>query len=309
MIPGIQKLRYADHDEWLEIRKKSIGGSDAAAIMGLSQYGSAHTLWAEKSGKVIPPDISDVEAVRLGRDLEDYVAHRFMEATGKKVRRENSIMKNPAYPFAHASVDRMVIGEDAGLECKTTSVLNMKKFKGGEYPVNYYTQCQHYMMVTGAEKWYLAVLILGVEFKWFEIPRNEEDIEALASAEEVFWQCVQDGTPPPVSGLDCDDETLKAMYPESHGGCIDLWGREYMIDEYKMIGERIKELERHQNVIRQQICADMGDYESATAGKYKIKWKTQTRNTFDSKRFIADHPGMNFSDYYKQSNARPFRID
>ena len=148
------------HDEWLKHRRKSIGGSDASAILGMNTYCSPYTVWADKLGKLPPKE--DNEAMRLGRDLEDYVAKRFTEETGKKVRRENNIIINPDYPYAHANVDRMVVGEDAGLECKTTSAMNLKRFKNGEYPENYYCQAVHYLMVTGAKRWYLAVLILGV---------------------------------------------------------------------------------------------------------------------------------------------------
>ena len=121
-------------EDWLDERRKSIGGSDAPAIIGLNPWASPYTVWADKLGKLPPKE--DNEAMRLGRDLEDYVARRFTEATGKKVRRENFIITNPQYPFAHANVDRMVVGEDAGFEAKTTSVLNLKRFKGGEYPAN-----------------------------------------------------------------------------------------------------------------------------------------------------------------------------
>ena len=127
------------HKEWLEHRRRSIGGSDAAAIIGLNPWASPYSVWADKLG-LIPPK-EDNEAMRLGRDLEEYVAKRFCEETGKRVRRENSIIINPDYPFAHANVDRILIGEDAGLECKTSSSLNLKKYKNGEYPANFYCQC------------------------------------------------------------------------------------------------------------------------------------------------------------------------
>ena len=173
------------HEDWLVERQKSIGGSDAPSIIGLNPWSSPYTVWADKLGKIPPKE--DNEAMRLGRDLEDYVAKRFTEDTGKKVRRENFLLTNPQYPFAHANVDRMVVGEDAGLECKTTSVLNLKSFKNGAFPDTYYVQCVHYLMVTGCAKWYLAVLVLGKEFKVFEIERDEDEIKALAESEEAFW--------------------------------------------------------------------------------------------------------------------------
>ena len=119
-------------EEWLEHRKNSIGGSESASILGMNPYSSAYTVWADKLGKL--PEIDDNEAMRQGRDLEAYVAQRFTEQTGKKVRRENNILWNPDYPFAHANVDRLVVGEDAGLECKTCSALRMKEFKNGAFP-------------------------------------------------------------------------------------------------------------------------------------------------------------------------------
>ena len=178
-------------DEWLAERRKGIGGSDAAAVLGLNSYTSPYALWAEKTGKVIPEDISDKEAVRLGTDLEDYVAKRFEEATEKKVRRNNFILRNDAYPFAHANVDRLIVGEDAGLECKTTSSYEIiQQLKNGEIPPYWYCQMMHYMMVTGAKKWYLGALAFGRGFFHFEIKRNEAEIEALANAEREFWEKV-----------------------------------------------------------------------------------------------------------------------
>ena len=90
-------------EEWTALRSTTIGGSDAAAILGLNPYKSPYALWAEKTGKVIPEDISQKEAVRLGTDLEEYVAKRFTEATGKKVRRENYTVFRDDMPYAHAN--------------------------------------------------------------------------------------------------------------------------------------------------------------------------------------------------------------
>lgn len=109
-----------DKQTWLEHRRHSIGGSDAAAIVGLNDYASPYSVWADKTDRL--PEKEDSEAMRQGRDFEEYVAARFTEATGKKVRRCNFIIQNPDYPFAHANIDRQIIGEDAGLECKTTPV-------------------------------------------------------------------------------------------------------------------------------------------------------------------------------------------
>ena len=211
------------HEEWLSERKKGIGGSDAAAIVGLSPYKSAFEVYADKLSLVPPKE--DNEAMRQGRDLEEYVARRFCEETGKRVRRRNSMIKNPAYPFAFANVDRLIIGENAGLECKTAGSMSVKRYKGGEYPEEYYCQCMHYMAVTGYPVWYLAVLIYSTEFKVFEIKRDEEDIAALMKAEREFWENnVLAKNPPAPSGSDNDNEIINAVYPNANGESVSLIG-------------------------------------------------------------------------------------
>ncbi|MDU6306399.1 MAG: YqaJ viral recombinase family protein [Clostridium sp.] len=136
-----------------------MGGSDAAAIVGMNHYVTPYALWADKIGRL--PDQADNEAMRQGRDLEQYVADRFTEVIGNRVRQHTAMFHNPDYPFAHANIDRAVIGERAGLEYKTTSVMNLKKFRSGEYPENYYVRCVHYLAVTSWDRLYLAVLILN----------------------------------------------------------------------------------------------------------------------------------------------------
>lgn len=234
-------------EEWQKSRMDSIGGSDAAAVIGLNPYKSPYALWAEKSGKVIPEDISMKESVRLGVELEDYVARRFTEETGKKVKRDTSIIKNDDYPFAHANVDRLIVGEKAGLECKTTSVLNLKKFKNGEYPATYYAQCVHYMAVTGLKKWYLAVLILGQDFKVFEIERDEDEIAALMEAERAFWHRVQSNIQPDFNGSGSDTEAVSKMYPgEDTDRMVDLFGMDTDLLCYQELNKQIKELKKQQ---------------------------------------------------------------
>lgn len=124
--------------EWLELRKTGIGGSDAGAVCGLNPYSSPIKVFYDKTGRETKE--LDSEAVRQGHDLEEYVAQRFMEATGFRVRRSNYMYRNIKYPFMIADVDRLVVGEDAGLECKTASAYNADKWKDGEIPLHYVMQ-------------------------------------------------------------------------------------------------------------------------------------------------------------------------
>ncbi len=309
MIKTLNKISTVNmsHEDWVEHRKKSLGGSDASAIIGLNSWSSPYTIWAEKLGKLPPKE--DNEAMRLGRDLEAYVAERFTEATGKKVRRENSILYNLQYPFAHANVDRMVIGEDAGLECKTTSVLNMKSFKNGSFPDTYYVQCVHYMMVTGCKKWYLAVLVLGKEFLWFEIERDEEEIKALAESEEAFWRLVKSNTPPAADGTTSTTNTINAIFPKSVSeDAVNLFAYESDLRQYMALGEQIKALKEQQDEVANRVKSFMNESGKGESDHFKVSWTSSDRSTFDAKKFAADHKNMDLSNYYKTTSTRTFRI-
>ena len=167
-------------EEWLRYRKKGIGGSDAGAVCGLNPYRSAIEVYFDKTTDEV--EEIDNEAMRQGREFEDYVARRFMEATGKKVRRANAMFYDEQYPFMLADVDRMVVGENAGLECKTASPFMADKWKGEEIPLSYQIQCYHYMSVCNADAWYIAVLIYGKEFKFYKLERDEQVIQDLSNS-------------------------------------------------------------------------------------------------------------------------------
>ena len=122
-------------EEWLSYRKQGIGGSEAGAVCGLNPYRTPLQVYLDKTSGWA--EDNDNEAMRQGRDLEEYVAKRFMEASGKKVRRANAMFYDPAHPFMLADVDRMVVGENAGLECKTASPYMEAKWADGKVPPHY----------------------------------------------------------------------------------------------------------------------------------------------------------------------------
>ncbi len=293
-------------EEWIEHRRLGIGGSDAAAIIGLNPWVAPYTIWASKTGRL--PEKEDNEAMRQGRDLEAYVAERFTEETGKKVRRKNAILISDEYPFMMANIDRDVVGEDAGLECKTTSMMNLKKFKNGEYPENYYVQCMHYMAVAGAERWYLAVLVLNQGFYVFCIERDEEEIAALIKAEQDFWEnYIVPDEAPPVDGMAPTTAAINALYPGGKGE-VTLGGLETDLKNLCDVKNEIKILEGLKEKYEQEIKEAMRDYERATCGDYTISWRSHSRSSFDAKAFAVEHPEMDLSRFYKTSEYRVFNV-
>lgn len=302
----ITKQSTGCHEEWLALRHKYIGGSDAAAVVGLNSYVSPYALWAEKTGRL--PGFEGNLATAVGTYLEEFVAQRFAQETGKRVRKCNQSWFNDEYPWAIANIDREIVGEDAGLEIKTTSELNTKKFKGGEYPANYYVQCMHYLAVTGKQRWYLAVLIGNREFKWFTIERDEEEIKALMEAEREFKELVDTETPPSADGSYSTADTLYTLYPNSTDIAIGIDSFERELDNYFRLKAQQKELSETIDGIENRIKAHLGECAIGEGDRYKVSWKTQSRSTFDSKRFIKDHPEVDVSKYFKTTNSRPFRV-
>lgn len=278
----------------------------AAQKKGLSRWTSPFSVWADKTGRAAEKE--DTEAMRQGRDLEDYVARRWMEETGKRVYRLPAMLYHPKYPFAHADVDRMVVGENAGLECKTTFSLDLKQFNGVEFPVQYYAQCVHYLAVTGADRWYLAVLAYGRGFFTFVLERDQAEIDALMAAEADFWKLVEQDTPPDADGSEATSAALREIFPISEQTTADLFGRDTVLREYMRLKEDKKALDTRLGEIENTIKADMGEAESGLCGSFHISWKSQNRQTFQAKEFAKDHPSIDLAPYYKKTNLRPFKV-
>ena len=302
----ITKVKTANHDEWLKLRSQYIGGSDAAAVVGLNAFSSPYSLWAEKTGRI--PGFAGNLATEVGTFLEEFVAQKFAQETGKKVRKCNHSFFNSKYPFAIANIDREIIGEDAGLEIKTTDSLNLKKFKNGEYPAHYYCQCVHYMAVTGKKRWYLAVLIGNKEFRWFTIERDEGEISALMGAEREFWDHVKNDTPPLIDGTQASSEAVGAIYAEQNDFTVDITAFETDLERYKDLKERAKELQTEADEIANRCKVFMGNMGRGECDRFRVSWTEQSRSTFDHKRFAKDHPDLDMSEYFKNSTSRVFRV-
>jgi putative phage-type endonuclease len=303
----ITKIKTANHDEWLALRKKYIGGSDAAAVVGLNSYASPYSLWAEKTGRT--PGFAGNLATEVGTYLEEFVAQKFAQVTGKKVRRVNYSFVNDEYPWAIANIDREVVGEDAGLEIKTTDTLNMKKFRNGEYPANYYAQAVHYLSVTGKARWYLAVLIGNKDFKWFTIERDEAEIAALMGAERDFMECVKNDTPPAVDGLKATTDALGAIYADADDTTVDLTMYRSALAEYIALGEQIAELTKQKNRAANQVRKFMGNSGAGECDGYRVTWRPQARSTFDAARFAEEHPDIDLSEFYNKTTTRMLRVN
>lgn len=296
------------HEEWLEHRKKGIGGSDAGAICGLNPYKSSVEVYLDKTSKVAM-ETADNEAMRQGRDLEYYVAERFMEETGKKVRRANAIFIHPEHDFMFANVDRLIIGEDAGLECKTASAYAADKWKDGKIPASYEIQCHHYMAVTGASAWYIACVILGKGFVWQKIERDEETIQMLIELEKDFWSNhVMKNDMPAPDGTSAADEIIKERFADSEPEkYVELLGFDEKLKRRKDISELEEKLKKEKKQIEQEIKVYMEDAEKAESNLFAVSWKSVVSSRVDSEYLKNTYPEV-YKNCLKTSSSRRFTV-
>lgn len=306
--------RNMARDTWLRIRRQGIGGSDAGAICGLNPYCSALQVYYDKIGKLQP--IEETEAMRLGTDLEEYVAKRWAElmseeGTPKAFRNCNYILCNPKYPFMYANVDRLIVGENAGLECKTTNLFNKTDFEGNNIPPAHYAQCLHYMAVTGADRWYICELVLGKKPYKFVIERSdvEKDIENLIEIERNFWNNnVVAGVEPAPDGNDKTDEVIDEVTGSGDSDLeIDLMP---YIDKMKVMTElsaEIKDKEKQKKAIQQEIELYMNNATKGRSDNFSVSWAEQSRTSIDSARLKKELPKI-YDEYSKLSSTRVFKL-
>ncbi len=201
-------------DAWKENRRKGIGGSEAAAIVGMNPYMTNQELWQIKRGLLEPEDISDKPYVKYGTEAETHLRELFkLDYPHLQVDYvDNNSWTNDKYPWALASLDGWLTdheGRKGILEIKTTEILqsSQKEKWHDQIPDNYYCQLLHYMAVTEAD---FAILKAQLKYefndavylqtKHYPIRRDEveDDIDYLMQKEKEFWQRVKAGKKPPL---------------------------------------------------------------------------------------------------------------
>lgn len=293
--------------EWLVQRQAGLGGSDAGTILGVNKWKSKFQLFLEKTGHYVE-EINN-EYIYWGNTLEDLVAKEFERRSGKKVRKKNSMLVHPEHDFMLANLDRVVVGEKALLECKTTSAYNLAEWEGDEVPASYLCQLQHYLAVTGYEKAYIAVLCGGNQFIWKEVPRDDELIDIIIQNEKHFWEeHVLAGAPPAIDGSDAAGELLKKLYPTDNGETIMFTEKEdVLLDALEAVKKELDELKELKSRYENQVKMELEEAQQGVSSRYIVSYKTSERKTIDSKRLKAEMPDI-AEKYTKPSLTRTLRI-
>jgi putative phage-type endonuclease len=204
----ITEPREVDRDKWLMQRVNGIGGSDAAKLVGASDWGGPVDIYLEKTGRRKPDFTQETKKMQWGNRLEkpilDAYQEEFCTPLGKSIAAPTVMYRSSEYPWMFANPDSLVIVPDGpmldrGVDAKNSSAYDKWGPSGSQqYPLDYYFQCLHYMIVLGVKYWDLAVLLGGWDFRTYTVERVDEDAEKLVAVEENFWKnhVIADVSPP-----------------------------------------------------------------------------------------------------------------
>ena len=268
-------------------RSKSIGGSEIASVMGQSRWSTPLQVWAEKTGRVEPKDLSNIEAVEIGSELEEYVARKFVKKTGFKVKRDLRDFTHPDYPYMVGHIDRWMIGEDALLECKTCSAWKEKEWHGEDVPIEYVLQVNWYCGLLEKKYGYFAVLIGGQKFVWKRIEFDQSLFDKQVEAARRFWEefVLKDIAPLAVAE---DNDVLERLFPSMNDKTLKLegeWSEKYnqLIEERAAGVQVIKDAEKDIDAISAQLKQVIGENEGFETDKYRVTWHLINRKEFTVK--------------------------
>ena len=295
-------------EEWLELRRCDIGGSDAGAIMGLNKYKGPLNVYAEK--KALTNGVDETDAIRHGVMMEPVLRKVFSSYYW-----ENSVMKMTTYkspyvyqstrhPFMIANLDGLVQNKDyrlGGLEIKSVGAYAAKDWADENVPDSYFAQVQHYIAVTGLD-YFIIFALIGQKLIHRIVVRNNDFIELMIEKERNFWdEYVFKNVMPQPIGIDAEDDILDQLCGNTDA-IIDAPEVEQDIKCYLMVSKSIKTLEEKKKQIQNSIKARMGEANKLIAGEHSVKWSKFPTKRFNSTLLKEEKPDV-YEAYLQETES------
>jgi len=276
--------------QWLQDRRSGIGASEAAAALGESPFKSPWELYAEKTGSIEPPDLSDKLYVRLGQVMERGVGEIWAEQTGREIEfwPQTEVLRHADRPHVLCTPDAFQFHPDRGrgsVSIKTTDERFLKDWERDGIPLAYQIQNQQELAITGLQWGTLAVAFGRRTLKSFEYDRNDRFIAVLLAKLDDFWRMIETKTPPAIDWTEGCGRALAALYPQDSGETVQLPAEAEEWDATLVAAkERIKEAEKTAAECENRLKAAIG---IATFGRFQngggYSWKQQTRKAHEVK--------------------------
>ena len=298
-------LNLQHSQDWHDERRRGIGGSEVAAIMGVSPWKTARDVWEEKVGLSSGTETTPI--MELGTYLEAFVASRYEQQTGRKVQQRHQQFVHPDHDFLRANIDREILKDPRGvgiLEIKAMGSYPFRQTKLYGLPDYYALQLQHYLMITGRSWGSFAIMNRdNADILWFDVEPNVEIHARIIEACSEFWQHVIDGTPPQ------EQKAEKVELPEMDNGEVTFidnseWQQAVTdLREARQLADQAKQIE---DAAKERVISIMGDNAVCEGAGVRVYYKEQSgRKTFDKKALSKDHPEIDLSAYEKQ--GAPFK--
>ena len=280
--------------EWHAARARGIGASDAAAVLGLNPYKSALRLWAEKTGRLHPPNLDNNPNVLRGVALETPIAEAFATQMGfGKVEPCGLLFQaDPPYEFILATPDFLldqgfIDHNNIPVEIKAPSAHNRKQWD--EPPPMYEAQVRQQMFVLGAP---YGILVAGFSDKdgritevvshWIE-PLSGAEHEAVILRLEEFWLDVQNDAMPLDKNKDTS-ATLDDLYPDELKGKVVVLPEKanWIHQQLEDTNEAIARYTTERDFLRSELKAMIGDADTARLadGSATYIWRRQDRKGY-----------------------------
>lgn len=284
-----------DRLSWLQARQSGIGGSDVAAILGISKWRTPLDVYLSKIGEAVEgPDNVSME---WGRRLEPVIRQAYADKTGAQVLVPSELIRSEKYPFMIANVDGLT--SDRVVEIKTASTSADWGEEGtDEIPDYYLSQVQHYMSVTGKSLCDVAVLIGGRDFRIYTVKSDPELETLIINAEQEFWHLVESETPPEPRTL----EECKIAFPMSVKSVVEADDDiAKTLRTLSQVGKDLAVLKDTESTLKAKVQAYMKENDTLTVGGVTAAtWKSaKPRTTFDAKAFQTAHPDL-YKEYLKE---------
>lgn len=300
-----------DRAQWLQDRRTGVGGSDVAAILGLSKWRTPLEVYQDKRGESAPTP--DNEAMKWGRYLEPAVRQAYADATGREVRVPQTMLRHPLYEHMVANLDGVADGADGTpriFEAKTARSADGWGEPGtDQVPMAYGLQVQHYMEVTGVLVADVAVLIAGSDFRVYEVPADRELQDMLIDAEAEFWERVKRGDPPePVSYADVQARWGRASRADLVMADDDV--RAAVLQLHALRAQRAQH-EYQEEALRAIVMKAMGECDTLvdSTGATLCTWKAaKPAQRFDAAAFKTSHPDLHAQFTKAGESSRRFLL-
>lgn len=296
-------------DEWLALRTKGLGGSDIAAVAGVSGWGGAAGVFLEKTGAAPPKEES--EAMQWGHYLEPEIAKRFAEREGLEIRRVPYILQHPEHPWALANLDFEIVDPLAGngvLEIKNVGRYRAPQFDDGALPPDVECQVRWYMAITGYSYAFVSALLGGNELAIRFVERDLEIEKYLIKIGGEFWQMVEANEMPAMDSNPRTGQMLAQMFAKSRPEAIELPAKA-MDHINRWIGRNadIKALQAIQDEAENELKALLQENEIGICGKFQASWKSITTKRLDGKALEEAEPDV-YKRFLKESSYRRFGV-